>query len=355
MDPSSLHLVQVSDLHIGEIDPQTGDALLPGVLQWAQQRLTWLDGYLGHHAQALEDIEDFIEQTYRDAGIEPRMLVTGDLSRAGSGPSLALARDFVEAQIPLGRHRQAGLACGPVDHLVAGNHDHWADTPPPPGGAGSIAWAQLFGGRAPPQPMPDLPLPDGRRLVIWGLDSEADVAPRTWGRTMARGSFVSQVQALGQALRPRADDEVRVLLLHHSPAERGVALGIDGASRDALSALLAAHDFSAVLTGHAHVPMLVPFDVQDPATGRTRRVHELRCGSSAQIDTTPKPLLGAGAALPGWLRQRRPPNALLTHEIALQADGSLAWTSQVWTRTRPGGGFEPWRDPQGRDQAVFRV
>jgi hypothetical protein len=54
-----LTIIQISDLHIGQIDRMTGDAQLNSATQQVFANCGWFDVVLGHHARGLEDLDDF--------------------------------------------------------------------------------------------------------------------------------------------------------------------------------------------------------------------------------------------------------------------------------------------------------
>lgn len=77
-----LTILHASDLHIGEIDPLTGNASYSPALTALLSNLTWFDGVLGHHGRGLEHLAAFLQQL-RGAGENPLVLVSGDLTRVG--------------------------------------------------------------------------------------------------------------------------------------------------------------------------------------------------------------------------------------------------------------------------------
>jgi hypothetical protein len=55
----NLTLVQISDLHIGELDPATGNAQISSLVRKAMVNSSWFDGVLGHHSRGLEHLAKF--------------------------------------------------------------------------------------------------------------------------------------------------------------------------------------------------------------------------------------------------------------------------------------------------------
>ena len=53
--------VQISDLHIGNIDLANGDAEISPAAAQVYMNTPFFDGLLGHHGAALEELESFCE------------------------------------------------------------------------------------------------------------------------------------------------------------------------------------------------------------------------------------------------------------------------------------------------------
>ena len=127
--------VHISDLHIGEIDPTTGDADLTPVRQFLlSNKVPFFDGLLGHHKQALEDLESFMMRLRRSEGIEPNLIVTGDLTRFGEPMEFRTALEYISQDIdvspPHGNFVGLNFWQFP-HHFISGNHDHWDGAIPP--------------------------------------------------------------------------------------------------------------------------------------------------------------------------------------------------------------------------------
>jgi hypothetical protein len=120
-------LLHISDLHIGSIDPTTGDAAISPAVQLGLDNFPLFDGLLGHRARALHDLAEFVEGL-RTSDEQFQILVTGDLSRNGDAHELALARRYFESEIDLSppNGRYVGLYTGGNTLTIPGNHDHWA-------------------------------------------------------------------------------------------------------------------------------------------------------------------------------------------------------------------------------------
>lgn len=315
--------VHVSDTHIGDLDPRTGDAALgPDVLfRWKKDRHFY--GFLGHTHVALAQLADFYRRL-RDAE-DARLIHTGDLTRWGGAAQFALAKKFFEKRLPTPAGDVGLDDPRALELAIPGNHDHWPGT----GwvfGRASSALRRMF--RPLPLPPKRIALPGGRCLVFAGIDTDADVWPWSPSRALARGAFLSQLRSLARLLKPREPHEIRVLLLHHSPAHRKAGLGMQRRSRRALDAFVARHGFRVMLTGHIHVP-----------GGRIRRMPhgdllEARAGATLLRDFLPREWLEEG----GGPTRPLPQNALLVHRLIEAEDGSVEWRTALHLRTP--GGFE---------------
>jgi len=344
-------LLHISDLHVGVPDAQTGDAVLSPLVSAAYQHCTWLDGLLGHHSQALEDLEEFLENELRSKNEDPHIVITGDLTRVGDAAELQLAQQYIDSAIVLGTPtvgRLTGLAANGSSTAIPGNHDHWGGTPPPSGGAGSTAYAQMAL-NLPDVVYPPVTLSNGRQLVFIRVDSDADVPARSLHRTLAIGEFLHHIQA-ALPLQAPAPEEVRVMLIHHSWAQSGVFLRMGTASKAALGRLLQQHGITVVLTGHAHGPWMAPILAGSGAGSGP--VYELRCGTTTQYDVLPKTwLYRATQALPGFQQPPRPGNTLIVHRLRELDDGTW-WHATVYGRG-PKGHFKALSAPNA--ELMFKV
>jgi len=325
--------IHISDLHIGDIDPQTGNALASPLAAWAVQNFSQLDGLLGHQGRSLQDLTRFWNNLARPAEGLFELLVTGDYSRSGGTTEFDTAVRYLGAQVNLSTNAQprlTGLALPSLPAGIPGNHDHWGGTNFPWGGVPS-----QFGGSWLTLPLPYLQpavlLANGMKLVICGLDSDADVFPLGFNRFRAIGSFQTQLATLATALGPNPGDEVRVLLVHHSWNYQGKILRMTQASKAAMHSFLVAHGIKIVLSGHTHGAKMLPI----PAGG-VPDAHELCCGTTTQLDHVPY----EWATLMGRVPQRTwPTNTLLVHTLRVE-QGDLIWESQPWFRDVQNG-FQP--------------
>lgn len=336
-----LTLIQVSDLHIGPIDPGgSGDSAAHPAIGRILTLMPFLDGLIGHHGESLRNLESFIRGLPRQRGVPRRLLVSGDFTRSGGLHELALADDYLHASVNIGtsaapvltglqapRPAPPGVPATVLD--IPGNHDHWGGANSPVSGRPSVYPGAAF---AHPRPLRTaVPLPDGRTLVIARIDSDADVNPMSVGRGLARGAFRSQLPLLTQQLGAPDPSEIRVLAIHHSYSHRGTTLQMQRRSREALLDFLRMHAIRIVLTGHTHV--CDHFEIRD---GHGHLVaHELCCGSTTQLDHVPhawRTVLHTPANL------RRTPNSLLMHQLESDASGHLWW--RAWPHYRdPIAGF----------------
>jgi hypothetical protein len=336
--------VHISDLHIGDRDPQTGQAVYPPWLEQAWTDFPQFTGLAGHDRAVMNDLGKWWRELRAREGA--RLIVTGDLTAYGSADQyeaavLFLAGASAEWELD-GLEEPQWESFG-----ISGNHDHWGGTFL---GLGRDPWRQrmfwvhrqlqrvsgtwsqgkvgrvvgllsapLAGvlrqflnrpappvarwlGRFPFVSSPD-PLPGTELCLRWlALDTDAEVYPVSPGRLLARGSFCGQLNSLRKKRFPAAaPNEIRVLLLHHSPAHHGTQLGIDRPSRRALADFVADYHVRVLLTGHIHKVVF----------NQGLGVLEARCGTTTQVSrvTLTRPN-GAGE----W-EGRLDPNTLLVHRL----------------------------------------
>lgn len=161
---------------------------------------------------------------------------------------------------------------------IPGNHDTWRGSRGPFGqDVGAIG---LF--ETTPLKALSISLPGDRRLVLHGIFTDRDVSPNSWRRLLARGRFESQLVNLRRSLTPKPSDEIRALLLHHSPCDGSNLLcGISSASLTLLARVAADCGFSVLLSGHKHTPRGCVHPWTDSG------VFEARCGTTTARDEIP--------------------------------------------------------------------
>jgi hypothetical protein len=319
--------VHISDIHIGEIDPASGDARISALAAKTYSNMPWFDGLLGHHGRALQELDQFVDDLKAEETL--RLIVSGDLSRFGASDELKDAQAYIENDIdlspPLGN--DFGLRFGQQALTIPGNHDQWGGAAHP-----FSSWPSQFGGVF-PAPLPrieQVPLDAGRKLVFICVDSDADVNPQTPNRWLAIGDFRSQLQALQAMLPAKLDGEFRVLLIHHSWFQQRRILRMTGASKSALEQFLVENEVSAMLCGHSHHPLLNSFIARGPLG--SSEVYELRSGSTAQHDSVPYKWITALKKRPvrNW-----DPNSLIVHRVYDDPD-AVRWHAELHARA-PGG------------------
>jgi 3',5'-cyclic AMP phosphodiesterase CpdA len=343
--PSGLRLatfVHISDLHFGEVDRSTFQVTYPAWMIALWTHAPFFTGLVGHEYAALLDLQQFFTDLRTQE--QARLIVTGDLTSCGSVTQLAAAEAYLGEVLkpPLGNF--VGLQESDWrKQAIPGNHDHWPGNffslgPP---GPRFQSWFQHF-----PYVGPALPLTAGRaqlRFLGAGIDTDANVYPGTPDRLLARGSFTTQLLRLSLMLPHRGRDEIRVLLLHHSLAHRGLTLEINPGSRKQLEQFLAVNDIRVILTGHTHEPLVQPFQVttSGPAgllrwfAQPTRQVQclEGRCGTTAQATKVPLGWPSSGHSRDLCV------NTLLVHRLYEQDDGRIVWHAETYRRS-PMRGFE---------------
>ncbi len=327
--------VHISDLHIGDIEFTTGerDRTLDAEAKHWWRYCPGADGFLGHSEKAMRALADFMGRVHAE---KPGLLVTGDLTAYGSDHQFLIARTYLTGHLPgwLGLNRPDAL-----DFAIPGNHDHWPGRFGWPGvawmwGAESKAFGIMF--PTPTASFTITPLKNGPRLLIAQIDSDADVGTTGFKRTLAQGSFVSELDALDYELPEPQDGEVRVLLVHHSLHHRDGdmrLLEIVPRDRQVLEDFLVHHEFDVILTGHCHTPCLVTH-VLTSQVGDERDVHEFRCGTTLQDDEFHQ----AQQSDTEHGKEKRPVrNSLLVHRIE-QAGRGYQWEAETWVRV--GNSFE---------------
>jgi len=322
--------LQISDLHFGDIDPATGNAVQPTLVGIHKV----IDGLLGHDIHSLKRISRFWLNLDKDVDVPKALVVTGDLTTVGDFAQYVSADKYLGSQLDLGGFvpNIAPLGLSVSDwgkRGIPGNHDHY------PGNF--IAPTFMFG--RPPKQMrqkflanyPDvstLQLKTGHTLKFLLIDTDADVWPTGRNRFLARGRFHSQFGKLitNPALGEPAVIEIRILCLHHSPANTADTLGIGSRSRGALNDFIVQQNIAVLLTGHIHSPPLIQtFPAQHLNISRTYL--EARCGSTSQQSTlaySAKTLTGGRPQRPNQL-----PNSLLVHRLYLE-DNEVFWKSEYY-------------------------
>ncbi|CAM2178625.1 metallophosphoesterase family protein [Burkholderia cepacia] len=323
--------VHISDLHIGDIDPNTGNAIVNRTAALAVKNFAQLDGLLGHQARSLQDLTDFWKKYPRPTNGPFGLVVTGDYTRCGGTQEFQTATSYLTGQVNLRPLvRPVGLNIHTLLLGIPGNHDQWGGVNFPWGSAQSVYGVSHLSS---PMPFvsPAIRLASGNDLIFCGVDSDADVSSRSLGRLRAIGSFQSQLASLATMLGPKAKDEIRVLLVHHSWSHSGWTLRMTKASKTAMSNFVAAHGVKIVLSGHTHGVKTTPISVHGPASA-----HELCCGTTTQFDHVPY----EWATLMGSVPKRNwPTNALFVHKLR-QSGAALTWEAQPWFRD-PQAGFRP--------------
>lgn len=324
--PRLATFLHISDLHIGEFEPQTGDSRITPQAARVLNNFPVFDGLLGHHAAALRHLEEFTVRL-RMEELDCTLIATGDLSRWGDHAELESAMAFllshVDMQPPMGE--EIGLEFGDRALIVPGNHDHWAGVAPPVGATPSCYHNVFYSHPTPSDHLHGLR--EGLQIRFIHVNSDADVAANSWSRLLARGHFISELDALDARLPPKRSDEIRVLMLHHSRSHAGTMLEITQRSRLALDRFLKRQQINVMLTGHTHIPVAR----LHPVTGTTG-VHELGAGSTTQFDVLPRKwkLLLRDPGKLSWH-----PNTLMVHRL-YSRNRTLTWETQTCQRFQNG-------------------
>ncbi len=322
-------LLQISDLHFGDIDPSTGGAVSPTLVGIHKV----IDGLLGHDINSLKRVSRFWINLRNTEQVDTALVVTGDLTTVGKFAQYTTADTYLAKLLDLTSTiphlPPLGLAVADwKERGIPGNHDHY------PGGFKAPNY--MFG--RPPKNMrrsflDDYPkissmkLKSGHVLKFLLIDTDADIWSTGSDRLYARGHFTSHLDKL--AKDPKLGDpemEIRVLCLHHSPAHGEYELGIDPRSRRALNDFIVQQNIAVLLTGHKHTPPLIQtFPAEHLTISRTYL--EARCGTTTQQST-----LGFSTSTLTRRRPERPdqmPNILLVHRLHLE-DGDVYWQTKCF-------------------------
>jgi 3',5'-cyclic AMP phosphodiesterase CpdA len=319
-------VVQISDLHFGEPAATSGDAALTARVKnwWGVHKI--FEGYLGHSGIALRDLDTTFGRLKKTE--DATLVVTGDISSIGGPIEFQTATAYITGTLSLPSGHIIGLAVSDAfNRAIPGNHDHWPGHggPAPMYGMETTAFHATF--QRPLWPPSTVSLNSTVSLRIIGIDTDADVYPFGKSRIWARGRFVSQLQALDNRLSSLpARDEVRVLLMHHSPQYQRIKLGINGKSQSALDTFVKNHEISVLLTGHTHAAQCQTTPYSNGGSSWT--LLEARCGTTTQRDFMPV----------GW-KPRVPalsPNSLLVHRIYVDDDGKICWRTNHFERNTKG-------------------
>jgi predicted phosphodiesterase len=306
---------------------------LAAVLVRAIQRFRWLDGIWGHDPALL----NALEKTWMSLGREnPVLVITGDLTQLGTRRQLQEAAKWLS---PTSSPTAPGLGVANWElYSVPGNHDQWPGRLPfLPGRTTKDQhpylryFASLF--RISPQ------IAIGKHtLTLLGVNSDSGLSPGLAGvsqRTRAKGAFEKALDDLYRKLPPLGPDEIRVLLLHHSPTcPPGRVMSIEDASLAKLETFCRTSGISVILTGHTHTFGFPQWSGVRAPSGKD--VLEVRCGTTTQVTwTSPWHAKQLGATTP--FSQE---NGFMVHRI-VEVEGSLEWRAEWWRFSPSTGMFRP--------------
>lgn len=319
--------VQISDLHIGSIDPETQNAHVPS---WLGQ-VPWFDGLRGHDGASLVRLEKFFAEISERENAQ--LIVTGDVTACGNDDEYDTARTFIGGDLQPPKGEDLGLRVPNwSERAVPGNHDHWSGAPIIFGGPPPQLWRTY---KRTPYILDPISLSNGFTLRFFGINTDADVRPVGLERLLAQGSFRSELTKIDNLFKvPQENREIRILLLHHSSRYRvslRPELRMISTSRDALYAFMAKLGISILLCGHTHIPHLEEFSI--PYLGVTHRVFEACCGATTILTCLPfdsTSITGTWPSRPKWI-----PNSLLVHRVT-EVQGRAFWHTQIYLETSKG-------------------
>ncbi len=315
--------LQISDLHIarpggvGDRNALNALAAIPG-----------FDGLFGHDEFSLMRLEKFW-RIVKNRIPEAKLVMTGDLTCTGHEQELDLGSLYLASEWMAPDGNFMGLRCpGWKDYGIPGNHDHWGGNlvlgPP-----SDQLW-QTF--RFCPYLTGPLQIPaTGHQIVFAGINTDAGVGPYSGNRGLARGEFREELEELEKVMKLPEENEIRILLLHHSATWEGRTLGITPTCRKLLDEFTGRHAFSILLCGHTHVPRIEKLKIKHLAQYLMPPLH-VCCGSSSRITTLPPGVRLAGQRIS---RLNTIANSVLLHELSAEPNG-LRWSVETYFE-RPHG------------------
>lgn len=313
--------VQVSDLHLGHLDPRTGSS--QDHAAWAYFKVC--EGLVGHDYVALRRLASYFDGLRKAE--DAQLIVTGDLTSCGHVDQFDSACDFLGGRLVTAKSTVGLRARDFMRRAIPGNHDSWSGSPfpkgPPTSGLRNCFPNLPYTFRMPLQATK-------YGLHFMAIDTDADVGVKT--RLQARGEFHTQLQALDALLNPAEDTEIRVLLLHHSrnfgdPNWTGNLTMVD-ASRRALEDFIVRQNVKVLLCGHTHASVVKSFTAV-AASGLTAEILECCCGTTTQRDTVPATWTAFWNQWGGWQFK---PNALLVHRLYEDQHGAIVWETEQLLR-----------------------
>jgi 3',5'-cyclic AMP phosphodiesterase CpdA len=324
-------LMQISDLHFGEIDRFTGDAVVTPLARRLTANTSCFDGVLGHHARGLQHLDQFWRKIRTEEDPDAQVVVSGDVTSCGGWNEFSNADTFLSSTLsmPFGA---VGLGF-PMwqQQAIPGNHDHWPGKPVILGKPNPTVASSFLSGY--PR-VRSIRRGSGRPIHLITINTDSDVHPRGRHRLFAIGNFQSQLVAAKSKLSALEEKGIRVLALHHSWHKKKGFLRISRASRGALEQFLEQESISIILTGHVHTPLVRHFTVsREPSPHAAMRIWECRCGTTTQIDKisyAAKSFLWRFPSRDNW-----PSNSLLVHRI-LEDDAGIRWSVETYVRSRSG-------------------
>src|SRR5258708_7681810 len=112
--------VQISDLHIGAIDPDTQNSKVP----WWLPKFPCFEGLRGHSGLSLRRLEKFFFDIRTKENAD--LIVTGDITSCGNSDEYDTARTFLGGELQPPKGVDCGLRVANWNRCaVPGNHDQW--------------------------------------------------------------------------------------------------------------------------------------------------------------------------------------------------------------------------------------
>jgi hypothetical protein len=265
-------LLHISDLHIAETPI------------WFGSQRPWLGRFhLGGHDEGIADALSIWWRIHRRLYSSMRIVITGDLTRTGSGRAFGCAHRFIHASWLMPQPQFSLLTgLGPRGDqalTVPGNHDFWiglAANPRVPQSSldahfWPLPWVHPILDQSPSN------RPGGLEVHLIGFDSCSGLWSFSFKQMMARGAIdprhftvaKRRLEEEASEAQKRGNLVLRVALIHHPLAN------LTPDSRKKLEDWLCDNDVHIILSGHTHDP-----DPKPPA--QRNPPFELCCGTTLQ-------------------------------------------------------------------------
>lgn len=341
LEISMIFLIQISDLHFGAKLINQTSGIIPHQRPHNLAKCLALPSgiNLARNSRSIN----------MPADASLHVIVSGDLSVAGTEQQLAIANAFIRSKISISRlgglYGVMGLNIpGDLLGVVPGNHDHW--------GGNRAALCQynynIFDKyfRFTPWAKTWTSCDDNFQLDVFGVDSNSGLCStnnRYFKGVLAKGCISNtEFTELERKLKvsyARKAPTVRAIICHHSIHYQGGLAGameLEDSSRSKLLRLSAKYHVAAILTGHTHDSHKRIYQHSDQ-NGNIWETRELRCASTLS-----------------WSENSREEkeSGFLFHRITRSSANCACWQWDTWRFGWTGAGFicdkqAPWSSLDG--------